>query len=163
MAKLQPNFSYQKYEGSPEDATEQFQHQLMQQHILVSNTTNSTIDDISYFTRERMTSETWITGAPIWKKTITGTIVGTADTAYNSGILISSTQAFTLVQLYGVMQNAGDFTDSEPLPYVDVALVANQVELYFSVTTGVYNLHIVTGNGLFAGYQFAVTVYYTKD
>lgn len=163
MGKLQPNFSWQKYEDSEQNREEQFQYQLQQEHIQVANTTNSTIDDMSFFTKERMTSETWITGKPIWKKTLTGVIVGTADTAYPSGITITPPQFFTLVQLSGVMQNPGTFTDGEPLPYVDTALVANQVELYFSVTAGVYNLHIVTGNGLFTGYQFAVTVMYTKD
>ena len=43
--KLQPNFSWQKYEGKPEDQKQQFQYQLQTQHIVVANSVNGTIDD----------------------------------------------------------------------------------------------------------------------
>lgn len=68
--KLQPNFSWQKYEGKPEDQKEQFQYQLQNQHIQVANTVNATIDDESYFTRERQTSFSWVNNKPLWTKTI---------------------------------------------------------------------------------------------
>ena len=78
--KLQPNFSWQKYEGQPEQQREQFQYQLQSQHIQVANSVNTTIDDESYWTRERMTAFTWIDGSAIWTKTITGTIVAGVST-----------------------------------------------------------------------------------
>ncbi len=152
--KLQPNFSWQKYEGEKEDQREQFQYQLQSQHIEVANSVNSTIDDMSYFNRERMTSETWINGKAIWKKTISGVVVGTADTPYATGI----TGFSQLVNLYGVMQNPGAFTDAEPLPYVDPAVLAGGVALYIAGT----DLHIQTGNATYNGYLFSVTIEYTK-
>src|SRR5689334_20582789 len=84
--KLQPNFSWQKYEGEPEDQRQQFQYQLQNQHIQVANSVNATIDDESFFTRERMTSFTWTDGKAIWKKTISGTIAAPGLTTVAHGI-----------------------------------------------------------------------------
>jgi hypothetical protein len=152
--KVQPNFSWQKYEGKPEDQRQQFQFQLQQQHITLANAINATIDDISYFTKERQTGETWINSKAIWNKTITGTIVGTADTAYPLGV----DGINQMVRINGIMQNAGAFADAEPIPYLDPTALVSGVGLYVSGT----DLHINAGDGTFTGYQFAVTIQYTK-
>lgn len=165
MGKLQPNFSWQKYEGKPEDQKQQFQYQLQTQHSLVSNSINATIDDISYFTTIRQTSETWINGLPIYKLTVSGTVVSTADTPYATPIVIGTNQNFNAVKIYGIMQNPGTgfstFTDAEPLPYVDPNTLLNSVGIYIANNSGVVTLHIDAGNATFAGYLFNVTIEYT--
>ena len=164
--KVQPNFSWQKYEGKPEDQKQQFQFQLQQQHITLANAINATIDDISYFTRERQTAETWINNKAIWNLTITGTVVGTADTAYPTGITVAAVNVPGMTQLIridGVMNNAGTyFTDGYPLPYVDPTTLASSVGVYADVVAGMLQIHINAGDGTFTGYQFAVTIQYTK-
>lgn len=154
MGKLQPNFSWQKYEGKPEDQRQQFQYQLQTQHIQVANSVNTTIDDLSDWTRERQTAFTWINSRAIYTKTITGTIVGTADTAYPTGV----TGITQVVRIEGIMQNTGTYTDAEPLPYVDPTALASGVGVYIQGT----DLHINAGNNDFNGYSFAVTIQYTK-
>ena len=69
MGKLQPNFSWQKYEGQPEDQKQQFQYQLQTQHIQVANSVNTIIDDESFFLRERQTSFAWVNNNAIWTLT----------------------------------------------------------------------------------------------
>src|ERR1700733_8109797 len=116
MAKLQPQFSWQKYEGQPEDQKQQFQYQLQQHHVLISNSINATIDDISYFSRQRATSETWIDNRQIYKLTLSGTIVGSADTSYTHGIV----GLRTFIKSEGSAQNAIPMTvKGIPLPYID--------------------------------------------
>ncbi len=155
MGKLQPNYSWQKYEGQPEDQQQQFQYQLQNQHIQVANSVNTTIDDESFFTRERMTSFTWIDKKPIWKKTITGTVVGAALTPYAHGI----TGIRTVVALEGSAQNAVPLTTTAiPLPYVDPNTLASGVGLIADNTS----IYINTGNATWSGYLFNVTIYYTK-
>ena len=154
MGKLQPNFSWQKYEGEPEDQREQFQYQLQNQHIQVSNSVNATIDDESFWIRERATSFTWINGKQLYTKTITGTVTGTADTAYATGV----TGITQVVRVEGIMQNPGAYTDAEPLPYLDPTSLSAGVGLYMQGT----DLHINAGNNDFSGYSFAVTIEYTK-
>lgn len=154
MGKLQPNFSWQKYEGKPEDQKTQFQYQLQSQHIQVANSVNTVIDDESFWNTERQTSFIWIDSKAIWTKTITGTVVGTADTAYPLGV----TGILQVISIQGAMQNAGAFTDAEPLPYLDPTALAAGVGIYVQGT----DLHINAGNGDFNGYGFAVTIEYTK-
>lgn len=154
MGKLQPNFSWQKYEGKPEEQKTQFQYQLQTQHIQVANSVNTDIDDESFWTRERQTSFTWIDGRAVWTKTITGVVVGTADTPYPLGI----TGLLQMISLQGAMQNPGNFNDAEPLPYLDPTTLAAGVGIFVQGT----NLHVNAGNGDFTGYTFAVTIEYTK-
>ena len=162
MGKLQPNFSWQKYEGEPEDQREQFQYQLQSQHIQVSNSVNATIDDESFWTKERPTAFTWINGKQIYTKTITGVIVGTAATPYATSI----TGLTGLVRIEGIMQNTGTLTDAEPLPYLDPTSLAAGVGVYvqIAIVSGlqVVTLYINAGNNDFSGYSFAVTIEYTK-
>lgn len=153
--KLQPNFSWQKYEGKPEDQKEQFQYQLQTQHIQVANAVNATIDDESFFSRERMTAFTWIDGKAIWKKTLRGTIVGTSLNATPHGI----TNIKTVVELQGTYQNAIPLsTVAVTLPYLDPNVLLNSVGLFMDTT----NVYLNAGNNVWAGYLFSVTIYYTK-
>lgn len=154
--KLQPNFSWQKYEGKPEDQKEQFQYQLQQQHILVSNSMNATINDASYFTKERMTGFTWTNNQFLWTKTISGTIVGTALTPYAHGI----TGINAVVDLTGTAQDAFPMaTFALPLPYIAAAALANSLSLFADPT----NIYINAPNATWNGYLFNVTITYTKD
>jgi len=153
--KLQPNFSWQKYEGKPEDQKQQFQFQLQSQHIQVANSVNATIDDESFFSRERMTSFTWTDGKPIWKKTISGTVVGTAITPYPHGI----TNLNTLVKLEGSAQDATPLaTFGFPLPYLDPVVMTNSIGVYIDPT----NVNLNVAGAPWNGYSFSVTIYYTK-
>lgn len=154
MGKLQPNFSWQKYEGKPEDQKEQFQYQLQQQHIVVANSVNATIDDESFFTRERQTSFIWIDGKPIWKKTFTTTLTVAGANPINHGI----TGISTVIGLYGSAQDAASLTLAVPLPYVDVSAIANQIQ----VTATATQIIITLGNATKQNYLAEVTIEYTK-
>lgn len=156
--KLQPNYSWQKYEGKPEDQKEQFQYQLQNQHIQVSNSVNATIDDESYFTRERQTSFTWIDNRPIWTKTFTGT--------FAAGPSLNTTP-HGITGLRKVIKIEGSAQTAEPivlgntvitLPYVDGAVPLNSV----SVRAGLANIFMETYNGTWDGLLFSITIYYTK-
>lgn len=155
MSKLQPNFSWQKYEGKPEDQKQQFQYQLQTQHIQVANSINATIDDESYWTRERQTAFTWYDGKPIYTKTILGALVGTAATPYLHGIVgINS-----VVNIRATTQNTIPMTTvGFTLPFVDPVTPANNVGIYINTT----QIVITTGNNAFNGFPFYVTIEYTK-
>jgi hypothetical protein len=151
--KLQPNFSWQKYEGKPEDQKEQFQYQLQQQHIVVSNSVNATIDDLSFWTRERQTSYTWVDSKPVYTKTVAlvaWTVGGTVNT-FSLGI----SGAFKVINIMCVIS---DGTTTLPVPNVDFTTPAN--ELSIAIVSGTVT---ITSNGTdmsaFTGY---VTIYYTK-
>lgn len=153
--KLQPNFSWQKYEGKPEDQKEQFQYQLQSQHIQVANSVNATIDDESYWTRQRQTAFTWIDSKPIWTKTITGVIVGTAITSYPHGI----TNIDKVVHLEGSAQDALPMaTFALPLPHISPTVLLNSIGVFADPV----NINLNVGNNAFAGYVFSATIYYTK-
>lgn len=155
--KLQTNYSWQKYEGKPEDQKEQFQYQLQQQHIQVSNSVNATIDDESYFTRERMTAFTWTDSRPIWRKTISGTMAaGPSTNATAHGI----TGIRKVVDLQGTVQNAEPLAgNAVSLSYVDGATPLNSLGLIADTA----NIYVNSYNGTFDGYLFSVTIYYTKS
>lgn len=156
MAKLQPNFSWQKYEGKPEDQKQQFQYQLQSEHILVANSVNAIIDDESYFFTERQTSFAWVDGKKIYTKTITGALVGTAATPYPHGI----TGINTVVDVKATAQNAVPMTTvGFTLPFVDPVTPANNVGIYVNTT----QIVITTGNNAFNGYTYYVTIEYTKS
>lgn len=152
MAKVQPNFSWQKYEGAAEDQQEQFQYQLQSEHIVTANAINSTIDDLSYFTKERITSELWIDNQKINTLTITGLIVNSATTSYPLPSTIR-----TIIGMSGTMQDAVPMTTAGyPLPYIDAG--GNDVILSVDPT----HLYIQEVNGVWGGYTFFVTLKYTK-
>ena len=152
MAKLQPNFSWQKYEGDEEDAEDQFQYQLQQQHIVTANAVNATIDDSSYFTKVRQTSFTWVDGQPIWTQTITGVIVGSAITPYPIKGTIS-----TLVSIQGSAQDTVPMTSlGISIPYFDGS--GNKLSVY--VNPNQINLNAITSD--YTGWTFYITIKFTQ-
>lgn len=156
--KLQPNFSWQKYETSPQDQKEQFQYQLQQEHILVSNAINATIDDESFFTRERATAFTWVSGKPIYTKTIATpawTMVGTLNT-----IPLGITGDFTVIDMICCISD-GALSSSNTLlmPHLDVTTAANSVEIVRNGT----NIILKSGGTDRSTYSGYVTVYYIKS
>lgn len=153
--KLQPNFSWQKYEGEPEDQKQQFQHQLQAQHIQVANSVNATIDDESFWLRERQTSFRWIDSRPVWTKTLTGIIAAPGPTILPHGI----------VGIRRVISFTGIIQDAEPmavvgfsLPFLDLIIPVNSVEFYFNPTQVVINATSAAWNG----YIVSITIEYTK-
>ena len=160
--KLQPNFSYQKYESKPEDALEQFQYQLMQEHIQVANTTNSTIDDASFWDRERMTSFTWVDGLPIWTKTlatVSWTVGGTVN-IIPLNIAALTNNLIVIIQAEGYISDGRSYTTSNTLflPNVDTAVAANEISI---VRTGT-NIILTSGGTNYSAWSGYVTVYYVK-
>jgi len=158
MSKLQPNFSWQKYEGTPEDQKDQFQYQLQQQHIVVANSINATIDDSSFFLRERQTSFTWVTGKPIWTKTLptaTWAAVGTTNT-----IPLGIAGNFTVIDMICCISN-GSLSSSDTLlmPHIDVAVAANEVSIVRNGT----NIVLTSGGTDRSAYSGYVTVYFIKN
>lgn len=149
--KLQPVFSWQKYEGEAETMQEQFQYQLSQEYTLISNAVNATIDDLSFFGRERQTSFVWINGKPIWTVTVPVVWAGGGLLSTNA---LPITGAFTVIDMSCVLSNG---TLQKPVPYVDIAALANQINISVNGT----NVVLTSGvnQSTFLGY---VTVYYTK-
>lgn len=155
--KLQPNFSWQKYEGSPENQAEQFQYQLQAEHIQVANTTNSTIDDASFFTRERQTSFTWVDGRPIWKKSLA--TVNWAGGGTTNTIPLGITGNFTVIAIDAAISNGTLSTSNTlPLPYLDVAVAANNI----GITRTGTNIVITSGGTNYSTYSGYVTVYFVR-
>ena len=154
--KLQPNFSWQKYEGEPEDQKQQFQHQLMAQHIQVANSVNATIDDESHWTKERQTSFRWVDSRPIWTKTIISTIsVAPGTTVIPHGI----TGIRNVVDVSGIAQDAVPLTSfAFPLPFLDLVAPLNSIEMYATIT----NIIIVTTSAAWLNYILNITIEYTK-
>lgn len=156
--KLQPNFSWQKYEGKPENQKEQFQYQLQSQHIQVANSVNATIDDESFWTRERMTSFTWINNKPIWTKSIiTSTWAGGGTT---NAIPLGIAGDFTVIDMVCFISNGNLSTSiTLPLPYVDVAVAANEISMTRNGTT----VNLVSGGTNYSTYSGYLTVYFIKN
>ena len=158
MGKLQPNFSWQKYEGNLEDQKEQFQFQLQSEHIQTANSVNATIDDESFWTRERQTSFTWVDNKPIWTKSLptqSWTAGGTVNT-----IPLGISGDFTLVDLVCVLNNGNLSTSNTlPLPYVDVVSGANEIAM---VRLGT-NVILTSGGTNRSAYSGYVTVYFIKN
>ncbi len=155
--KLQPNFSWQAYEGKTQadENAKQFEYQLQREHIVVANSINTTIDDESYFTNERITSFAWFDGSPIYTKTFIGTITNNGSNPFLHGI----TNLNYLISLTGSAQNAVPMTTfGFPLPYVDPITTANGIALEMNTTV----INVKTGNAFFVGYKYAVTIHYTK-
>lgn len=162
--KLQPNFSWQSYQGRPEDQATQFQFQLQQMHVKTANAINSTIDDLSYFLNfnnnpatpiERPTGFAWVDQTQIYKITVPGLIVGSTTTGYPHGIVNLN----TVVQMYGTAQDEIPVDVAGiPLPYIDPTTLANGVGISIDPT----NVYVNAGNNAFDSYFFYITVFYTK-
>lgn len=158
MSKLQPNFSWQKYQGTSQDQENQFQYQLQNEHILVANAVNATIDDESFFTHERQTSFVWVTGKPIWTKTL-ATVAWTAVGTINT-IPLGITGDFTVIDMVCCISN-GNLSSSNTLllPNLDVAVAANEVSIKRTGT----NIVITSGGTDYSTYSGYVTVYFIKN
>ena len=156
--KLQPNFSWQKYEGTPEDQKQQFQYQLQNQHIQVANSVNATIDDESFFTKERMTSFTWVNNRAIYTKTIptsAWTVGGTVNTI-PTGI---STNFIVINMLCCISNGTLSSSTTLLLPHIDVNVAANSIEIIRQGT----NINLFSGGTDRSSYSGYVTVYYIKS
>lgn len=157
MSRIQPNFSWQKYEGKPEDQKEQFQYQLQQQHILVSNALNATVDDMSFWTRERQTGYNWVDNKPVYTKTL-ATVAWTAGGTQNV-IPLGITGNFTVVNMVCCISD-GTLSSSNTLlmPHLDT-VVANQVSIVRNGT----NVVLSSGGTNRSGFSGYLTVYYIKN
>lgn len=157
--KLQPNFSWQKYEGKSEDQKEQFQYQLQSQHIQVANSVNATIDDESFFTRERQTAFTWVVdNKPIWKKTIATsdwTAVGTVNT-----IPLAVSGPFTVINMVCCISDGNEAASNTLLlPHIDVTVAANEISIVRNGTNIILS-SAGTDRSAYSGY---VTIYFIKN
>lgn len=153
--KLPPNFSWQKYQNAEQDSKEQFQFQLQQMYILIANTANSTIDDASFFTRERQTSDTWVDGKAIWQ-------VSVATGALNAGttaVTLPITGNFSVKRIQCCVSD-GTLSTSNTLnlPHIDTAVAANEISIQRNGLT----VNITSGGTNRAAYSGYVTVWYTK-
>lgn len=159
MGKLQPNFSWQKYEGKPEDQKEQFQYQLQQQHILVSNAINATVDDLSFWTRERQTGFSWVNSSkPVWTKTL-ATVAWAGGGTINT-IPIGITGDFTIVDMECCISD-GSLSSSNTLllPHIDVAVAANEISIVRNGT----NIVLTSGGTNRSAFSGYVTIKFIKN
>lgn len=158
--KLQPVFSWQKYEGEPETQNEQFQYQLQTQHGFVANAVNGTIDDLGFYTKEYQTSFLWLNGLAIWKVTVPVVWASGGLTSTNALPITLAPkqnmtfQTLTVIDMFCVLQNGTTFI---PVPYVDTTAFANQISLAIVGLNAV--LTAGSNRSAWSGY---VTVYYTK-
>lgn len=156
--KVQPNFSWQKYEGSPEDQKEQFQYQLQQEHIVLANSINATIDDESFFTRERQTSFLWVNGKPIWTKTLA--TVAWAGGGITNTIPLGITGDFTVINMVCCISDGALSTSNTLLlPHIDVAVAANEISIVRNGT----NIILTSGGTNRSAFSGYVTVYFIKE
>ena len=153
MTKLQPNYSLQSYQDDNPDSKIQFIYQLQTLFTNTSNAVNSTIDDLSYWTKERPTGFTWVDGKQIYTKTLTGTINAPGVTSVLHGVTIRQ-----LVAVNGVSVNAVPLTLGLTLPFVDPVTPADNI----GVTVTATNINITTASATYNGYTFYVTIQYTR-
>jgi hypothetical protein len=133
-----------------------FQFEMAQEHILVSNSLNATIDDASYFTRPRQTSFTWVNGSAIYTVTLPTGALSTGAITIATGIEGN----FLVVDLKGAVSNGVVYSGfTLPLPYLDVTVAANSIGL---VRNGA-NIVVTSGGTDYSAYSGWVTVYYIKE
>ena len=150
--KLQPNFSWQAYQQVPEEQAKQFQFQLQKEHILVSNAINSTIDDLSFFTKERPTSETWLDGTEIYTQTFQALISAFPLTHGIKSI-------GTLIDATGSIQDTIPLTaQAYAVAYSDPTTSTNDIGLNVTAT----QINLLTAGGIYNSYTASVTLKYTK-
>src|ERR1700678_2528622 len=153
MAKIQPNFSWQKYVGQEKDEKQQFQYQLQTQFIQISNSINSTIDDLSYFTTERQTSFPWVNGTPIFTQTVAtqAWAGGTVNT-----IPLAIVGNFTVIDMVCCISNGTTAASTTLLlPNLDVTTAANNISIKRVGT----NVILTSGGTNYSSYSGYVTVY----
>lgn len=155
--KLAPNFSWQKYADNDLTNDQQFEYQLQQSWIQIANSINTTINDLSFWTRERPTDFTWIDQTPIFTKTFTGVIsVAPGDSVVNHGI----TGLRTLISIEGTIQDAIPLAIlGLPVPYVDPVTPADSIGISVTPTTFI----IRTASATWLNYTYNITMKYTKE
>jgi hypothetical protein len=161
MGKLQPNFSWQKYEGNLEDAREQFQYQLQSQYLTISSAFNATINDLSFWTRERATGFTWVTGQELYTQTYATTAWTAGGTVNTIPLnLTAGPKGQLQVVYFSCVLSNGMATSSTsiPVPYVDVSVPANSIQLQ---RVG-ENIVLTSGGTNYSTYSGYVTIYYVK-
>jgi hypothetical protein len=162
--KLQPNFSWQKYEGTDENQKQQFQYQLMQQHVLVANSVNGTVNDISFWGRERRTGYTWVIDKPVWTLTLPTTAwtsTGTINTIPLGIVTLPAPAAggFVVIDIVCDISNGTLATSTTlPLPYLDPATGTNSI----GIKRVGQSIVITSGGFNYSAYSGYVTVYYYK-
>lgn len=161
--KVQPNFSFQKYEGKSEDQNQQFQKQLSQEHIVVSNAINATIDDLSFWTKERQTSYTWVDLTPVYTQTfatVAWTVGGTVNVIPMNIKTTAPLTGFVVRDIVCCISNGtASSSDTLLLPHIDVSVAANEI----SIVRNGQNIVITSGGTDRSAYSGYVTVYYTKN
>ena len=160
--KLQWNFSWQAYEDGETSKEDQFAFQLQNQYNLIANSVNATIDDESFYLRERATSYTWVGHQQIYTKTL-ATVAWTAAGTVNIiplGITGGTTGNFRIVKIDGFIDNGALSTSTTlVLPDLDVTTASNDIQM-----TRVGETITLTSGGMnYSTYSGYVTVYYIKS
>lgn len=163
MTKLQPNYSWQKYEGKPEDELEQFQKRLQSNHIIIANAINTTIDDLCYWQRERLTAFTWVDQTPIYTQTYP-TVAWTAGGTVNViplGITFDPPLTGFVIREINATISDGTLATSNTisLPHIDPSVLANSI----SIVRNGQNIVITSGGTNYSAFSGFVTIYYTKN
>lgn len=160
--KLQPNFSWQKYQGKAEDAAEQFQYRLQQEHVIVANSINATIDDSSFFLQERRTSFSWVDDTLIFNKTIptsAWTSGGTVNTIA-LGLVPGRLGNVTVINMVCCISNGTLPTSTTLLmPYLDQTYGTASISM---VRSG-QNIVLTSAGTNYSTYSGFVTIYYVKS
>jgi hypothetical protein len=168
MGRVQPNFSWQKYEQGKEDATEQFQYQLQHQYVVIANGINGTVRDLSYYLTERVTDFTWVNGQPVWTLTVATVAweaVGTTNTIplniepvpTKKNPLIN--YPLVIISMIGTINNGDAFSNTTlPLPNLDVTTAANSIQI--QENDG--DIILTSGGTDYSAYSGYITIYYTK-
>lgn len=158
MAKLPPNFSWQKYQEEPQDSREQFQFQLQSMYNGISNSANAIIDDESFFLRERQTSFTWVNGQPIFTKTLPTSAWTAAGTS--NVIPLGITSNFTVIDMVCCISDGSLFSSNTLLlPHLDVGGGGGSI----SIVRNGENIVLTSGGVNRSAYSGFVTVYYIKN
>ena len=153
--RIQPNFSWQSYEGAEEDRESQFLYQLQRQYIVIANGLNTTVNDASFFLTPRQTDFSWITGKPTYTVTVPTSTWITSGTV--SIIPLPIEGNFTVINMVCCISNGTLSTSSTLLlPNLDVTTAANSISIIRNGTTVV----LKSGGTNYSAYSGFVTVYY---
>lgn len=157
--KLPPNFTIQKFTGDPRDKDEQLYFQLQQMYIQIANATNATIDDASFFSKERITSDIWVDGKAVWTYTVATGPLSTGTTPVTLGITAGKTGYLYIFKIEcAVSDGTATTSDTLPVPYVDVTTPDNEIQLVRNGLT----VNIISGGTDYTNYSGFITLYYTK-
>lgn len=166
--KITPVFKFQRFVDDPDEDRKQLLAQLSQMYVQIANAINSIIDDASFFTKERITSDIWVDGKPIWTYTVATGALNAATTSVVLDIKPGPTNYFKVIEITGsISDGTENFTSTYlPLPNTDGTSDANEISLTIvgsgTSVAPVLTLEITSGGTNYAAYTGYVTVYYTK-